>query len=530
MHVSIRKTLRVIGSEQLVSSSRRVLLTVAALSISGCGTWQKSHQSAITHFESGQLHLSQVEFEKSQRNPRSEKELLELDRAVLDLASGDVHRAETRFRRVRRELEFLEQKAVGEQAKSIMTDSRAIAFSGRDFEKRMLLNLAMLTSLLSDGTDSFAYSLQASAAAESRRGELIAASGKQANSDPAVVDASTKSTQEGQVSTVGYARLSSVALTSSSSLDQPLAFSAYLSAGVQSEYPSRADETEKALDDVRFWNTSFQKDFDARSFGDIGNRCRPGHGTLHVIALVGHAPKWVSESAEPTTGAMLIADRIISAAGKHTLPPTISSVKIACPEPVSGSDCAPSGAITCRIGLSESQTVPDMPSLDFTTIVSMNDVVRASYEANRDREIADAIVRRVTKKAAIYVLKETQNVHRNSVMDIGINVAGIAWEALEKPDTRSWQLLPNRIDVTRVELPAGQWSTTLQVRMPGRSTQSVGVPAYVQDGRNTYVVCIIPRHEITGHILIGGADHAVFAVQSDGTVQPVSLRRDSSGL
>ncbi len=159
--------------------------------------------------------------------------------------------------------------------------------------------------------------------------------------------------------------------------------------------------------------------------------------------------------------------------------------------------------------------------LNFSTIVNMNDVARASYEANRDREIAEAIVRRVTKKGTIYVLKEAQNVHRNSLVDLGVNVAGVAWEALEKADTRSWRLLPNRIDVARIELPAGQWSTGVQVRAWGNAAQSVSVPTYVQDGRNTYVVCIIPKHAVAGHILVGGADRGVFAVGPDGTAKPV---------
>ncbi len=521
MSVSISTTLRVAASKKRLSVRWSALFLMIAISNSGCATWQKSHNAAVSHFGSGQLDLSREELEKSQKSLRSEKELLELDRAVLDLASGDVNQAETRFRRVRRELEFLEQKAIGEQAKSLMTDSRAVAFSGRDFERRMLLNMAMLTSLLNDGTDAFAYSLQASAAAEERRDELIAATGKDPDGDSTVVNASTSPAEDGQISTVGHARLSSPPAISASSLDQPLAFSAYLSAGVQSEHPSRSSETEKALEDVQFWNTSFAKNFESRASGDVGNRCRPGHGTLHVIALVGQAPKWISESAEPTSGAMLIADRIISATGKHTLPPTLASVKIARPEPVSSVDCVPAEAITCRVALARSQAQEEAVPLNFSTIVNMNDVARASYEANRDREIAEAIVRRVTKKGTIYVLKEAQNVHRNSLVDLGVNVAGVAWEALEKADTRSWRLLPNRIDVARIELPAGQWSTGVQIRAWGNAAQSVSVPTYVQDGRNTYVVCIIPKHAVAGHILVGGADRGVFAVGPDGTAKPV---------
>ena len=103
----------------------------------------------------------------------------------------------------------------------------------------------------------------------------------------------------------------------------------------------------------------------------------------------------------------------------------------------------------------------------------------------------------------MYVLKETQKVHRNSLVDLGINAAGVAWEALEKADTRSWRLLPARVDVAQCELPAGDWTLAL-----GTSTTRltiVSVP--VADGRNTTVVVFIPDAMPTGNILIGGPEH-----------------------
>jgi hypothetical protein len=144
----------------------------------------------------------------------------------------------------------------------------------------------------------------------------------------------------------------------------------------------------------------------------------------------------------------------------------------------------------------------------------MHEVAQASYNEHRDQEIAAAITRRVMKKGAVYVLKETQNIHRNSLVDLGINVAGIAWEAMEKADTRSWRMLPGRIDIARAELPAGQWTTKLQITGYGTTGHLSSVPIHIADGRNTYILCIIPERDFTGNILVGGADNHIVPVSN----------------
>jgi len=39
---------------------------------------------------------------------------------------------------------------------------------------------------------------------------------------------------------------------------------------------------------------------------------------------------------------------------------------------------------------------------------------------------------------------------------LAVDLAGVAWEATESADTRCWGLLPDQIQVLRVELPAGR--------------------------------------------------------------------------
>ena len=498
-----------------LSGHRRLALflttTLAALASSaGCQTWQKSHEAAIAHFGAGDLEISRTALQESQQKFRSEKQLLELDQGILDLASGDVRQAENRFRTLRHELEDLEQKDMTEQASSMMTDGRAVAFSGRDFERRMILNMALLTSVLGDSQDAFAYSIQVTEAAKARR-MVLADAGKKTADATAVAAASPDGATASDVTPASFASEIKPTAMVPSPLDQPLAFSAYLAAMVQSEQPSRYQETQQALDDVGFWNPAFSRHVAASSSGDFGVRCQPGHGTLHVITLVGKSPRWVSESANATSASLLIADRIISFTGKHTLPPTIAAVKIARPEPCGSS--LPVGSVRCLVTLAGTSSDSAPTPITFSTIVDLNEVAESSYHEHRDELIAQAIARRVLKKGAVYVLKETQKIHRNSLVDLGVNVAGVAWEAMEKADTRSWRLLPARIDIARTELPAGDWSTSLQLNGYHAHGSAQSIPIHIENGRNTCIVVLIPEKSLTGHILIGGADNQTIPVQ-----------------
>ena len=491
-------------------------LPLLSLLLPGCQSWHKTHESALTAWASGNTDVSVARLQEARSQFRSEKELLDLDLAMLELAVGQPAAAETLFRKKRESLDFLRQKDIGEQTASILTDSRAIAWSGRDFERSMLLNLAMLSSMVSDGQDSFAYSLQFTKAAADRR-ELIAAAlqkkqkdGKQTDSklvDSKLVD---QHSPEAADDTTGIARVSyssenpAVAITASP-VDQPLAFGAWLTALVQSETPSRAVETEQALADVNFWNPAFADSPGAKKLTTgLGVRSRRGHGTLAVIALCGHAPQWTAERVEPTSTALLIADRILSATGKHTLPPTISSVKIArpCSTPSLRKTDWIRSDVTANSGSSPQK-------LSFHRLVDLHAVAEASYNASRDDEIAAAIVRRITKKGVVYALKSTSGVHRNTLVDLGVNAAGVAWEALEKPDTRSWRTLPGAIDVATVELPAEPHtlslaSTSFSGRYPDPPRK---INVNIEDGRNTWIVVMIPDQAMAGHILVGGADY-----------------------
>jgi hypothetical protein len=90
------------------------------------------------------------------------------------------------------------------------------------------------------------------------------------------------------------------------------------------------------------------------------------------------------------------------------------------------------------------------------TTVSIADIDLLAIEtsqAARNQLIARAVARRVIKKATVAAVKKQTS--SNSLASLGFDAAGVAWEALEKADTRCWGLLPRNIQVLRIEVPAG---------------------------------------------------------------------------
>ncbi len=57
--------------------------------------------------------------------------------------------------------------------------------------------------------------------------------------------------------------------------------------------------------------------------------------------------------------------------------------------------------------------------------------------------------------------KEGMHVGNGWPVNLLIDLGGIAWEATEQADTRCWGLLPDRIQVMHVELPAGEHRVAL---------------------------------------------------------------------
>ena len=116
--------------------------------------------------------------------------------------------------------------------------------------------------------------------------------------------------------------------------------------------------------------------------------------------------------------------------------------------------------------------------------------------------VSRAVARRVVKKAAVYGVKEAVKAS-NPLVEIGLDVAGVAWEATESADTRCWGLLPEKIQVFRIELPAGEHHLTLQAM--GRQGQYCGgaeqTTIRIADGHNTYLLANFPTGRLAGRLV-----------------------------
>jgi hypothetical protein len=137
------------------------------------------------------------------------------------------------------------------------------------------------------------------------------------------------------------------------------------------------------------------------------------------------------------------------------------------------------------------------------------------FEAIQPQIIGRAVARRALKKGILYGTKEA--VDANPWVGLAMDVGGMIWESMETADTRSWNLLPAEIQVTRLEVPAGEHRLTLQ---PWSRIYSMSRRGYilsgssarignaqsktimVEPGRNTYVLANFPSDELVGEIVV----------------------------
>ncbi|MEO1982818.1 MAG: hypothetical protein ABGZ24_20095, partial [Fuerstiella sp.] len=127
----------------------------------GCRTAARHQLAAIARVDSGTPEAALVEFDKAAAARGADTEVIAIDRALALLMTGQPTASEASFRQTRKRLDFLRQKDLREQTTSMISDDKAVAWSGREFEQRMVDNLLILSSLLGNQQDAFAYAAQA---------------------------------------------------------------------------------------------------------------------------------------------------------------------------------------------------------------------------------------------------------------------------------------------------------------------------------------------------------------------------------
>ncbi len=426
---------------------------LVVLNSSGCSTHSKRVSQPRNLFYDGQLVACRESLEKLAKSSRHDRDVVNLDLAVVDLLAGQPKQAETKLREVRERFDFLEQDSLAEKTVSMWTDDQVRSYAGEDYEKILIRVFLSLSSLMQDGIDAESYTLQIQDKHDQLAQEFAQRSGKE--------------TSEYRPLPLGFYMRGMLREATHRDYDDAVRNYEVASSFLPNCQPL-------------LWDLSRARD---------GVHSQPGHGVVYVFAMVGRGPYKIEVAEQPTSDALLIADRIISAVGPYKLPPTVAPIKIP--------DIAVPSSDVDSVGIRiDGNTIGPTVSL-----ANIEELAVTTYRANRNSVIARAVARRVIKKATVAAAKKGMG-KDSGLAGIGMDLAGIAWEATEAADTRCWGLLPRDIQVLRVEAPAGDHQLQLSPLLHNRP---VGVPQAtslrVIDGQNTYVICWFPDARSAGQTM-----------------------------
>jgi len=437
-----------------------IVVTSLAL-LAGCATHITRLEPVRAAFHRGDLDEAERLIAADLAKHPGDADVLTLDRAIVALADGRPVEAEDLLEQVRDRFDHLEQESPAEDAWSMLSDDQQQAYAGEDHEKVLLRAMLAITNLTTDGGDAEAFSYQAA----ERQEEIVRAAVEEDGTNPKA----------------SY---------------RQIALAPYLRGVLREETHRDYDDAARHFATVVSWQPEFtagQADV-VRASGGVHSR--PGHGVVHLFALVGHGPCKVVVEEMPSSTALLVADRVLSGVLAQSLPPTVAPIKV--PRVVA----APGRSRSVSVGLATAGG-------GWTTAgrtATITDISRMAVEqeaAIHDRTVARAVARRALKKGTVFGVKEGLGVDRFGPAALLFDVAGVAWEAAENADTRCWGLLPDSIQVVRIELPAG--THMLALRAVDEAGHPVGpaVPrsVTVADGRNTYVVAHAPDAGIIGDVL-----------------------------
>ena len=435
-----------------------ILLFVAlasALSASGCATHGDRLESIRSAFNAGRVEQAESIVQREIADRKSDADVLKLDRAIIQLADGRPADAERTLREVRDRFDYLEQKDAGESVLATLTDDTKLAYAGEDYEKILIRCFLALSNLMSDGQDASAYALQVG----DKQRQIINAEGNPTDDNPRLA----------------YKRV---------------ALGAYIHGTIQEATHTNYDEAARAIQLVANWEPSFKDASEDLKRVSTGRHSEPGNGVLYVFTLVGRGPYKEERLEIPTSNALLIADRILTVTSKRSLPPTIAPIKV--PVVVRSNNRIDSVLVETDTGVTGvTQTITDVGQLAVD-----------QYDAIFPQVMARAVVRRVVKKGAVYATKDAANID-DPLASLALDAAGVLWEASESADTRCWGLLPDRIQVLRLELPAGEHVVKLT---PASRNAPIGAEAShtvgIENGRNTYLMANFPEDRLVGQILV----------------------------
>jgi uncharacterized protein len=425
--------------------------------LTGCATHADRLTELRTAYYGGELAAAEAIVATGLEANKGDADVLRLEQAMVQLASGRPHEAEQTLRLVRDRFDELSGASAAEAAASYLTDDNRRAYSGEDYEQVLIRGFLALANLMHDGGDAEAYSLQLI----DKQEEIIAGG----------------AVKEGENPKLAYQRV---------------ALAPYLRGVLREATHVDYDDAERSFVTVVNWQPGFQAGKFDLERAARGRHSAPGNGVLYVFALTGRGPHKQEVVEVPSSAALLVAGEIVSAVGNQTVPPNVAPVKV--PKVVGQGDTVADVTVSVN-GRLVGQT---------ETITHITDLAVRQYEAIYPQVVARAVARRCLKKGLLYGGKEVTGIEKGSLPGLALDLAGIAWEAAESADTRCWGLLPDKIQVLRVELPAGTHDVSLQPRVI--SMNRIGRPAServeIANGRNTYLLATVPDTRVVGKILV----------------------------
>jgi hypothetical protein len=434
--------------------ARRFAL-VLSLCLAGCATHADQLVKVRAHYYSGDLTAANLLIDERLKKNGDDADLLRLEQAVIHLTDGRAKEAENALRQVRDRFDHFEQASGGEIALSMLSDDNRRAYAGEDYEKVLIRAFLAISNLLTDGADATAYALQIT----QKQQDIIAKGAGSKDENPKLA----------------Y---------------KHVALGPYLHGLIREQTHTNYDDAVRAYRQVAFVEPEFRLAHDDIRRAEHGHHSARGHGVLYVFTLVGRGPYKVETLETPSTAALMIADFLINSQKKYSLPISQAPVKVA--KVVSPINSVDNVLVTVN-GRSTGRT---------ETITDVGRLAVQQYDAIYAHVVARAIVRRLVKRAVVEGGKRIVGVDSNSPINLAFDAAEFAWGATEAADTRCWGLLPDKIQVCRLELPAGEHEIALA---PARGAATIGSPhaarVRISDGRNSYLVANFPDHKLVGKIV-----------------------------
>jgi len=454
-------------------------LIAALCLLTGCASFGERTVKIRHEFASGDLEKADAEIDKAlKKKKQSDADLLQLNRAIIALSTGKPREAETMLREVRDRFDQHErerEKRVAEKALSMLTDDNAVAYAGEDYEKVLIRVFLALSNLMHDGTDAPAYALQVG----HKQNEIIQ---KGAVQDPK--DSQKKINPKAE----SY---------------RQVAIGQYLIGVLQEATFRNHDDVIRAYEAVNAWEPGFIQGRQDLERARHGVHAQPGNGVVYIFALVGSGPFKEQRNCEVLQEAQIWTTLLLGMMSGRPTIPDFAPVMIPCivrsPETVSALSVSVDGKWNART----------------ETLTDIGRMAEEQFEAIQPQIIARAVVRRTLKKGVLYGTKEA--VDANPWVGLAMDVGGMIWEAMETADTRCWNLLPAEIQVTRLEVPAGEHRLTLQPLSrvyslsqrgytlsdsSARTGSAQSKTIVVEPGCNTYVLANFPGDELAGKIVV----------------------------